>query len=223
MLDFHALGESVGRCRLCILLTVISEVSASDLTIDRFFILFVNRIALTPGPDHIVVPANGRGAFIGELDFHFRAGEFHQEATRHGHFSLAAEIAVLGMADLQFLLRPGDAHEHQAAFLFEFVSILLAALMRQQSFFDGHEKDDGKFQPLRGVKRHQRHAIDLGFPAVGVADQRSFLQKRLERVPAAAVPLVELPRDREQFFDVGQPLLVFLVARVGIDRDSRFR
>ena len=105
-----------------------------------------------------------------------------------------------------------DADEHQPPLFLQLLGHAAAPLVRQEALLDGHEIDAGKLQPLRGVQRHQRDAIELRFPLVGVVHQRRFFQECLQ-VARARMPLVELPRDGEQFLDVGQAFLVFFIAR----------
>ncbi len=45
---------------------------------------------------------------------------------------------------------------------------------------DRRQIDHRKLQPLRGVQRHQRHAVGVGLPGVGVVDQAGLFQERLE-------------------------------------------
>ena len=89
-------------------------------------------------------------------------------------------IAVLGVAELQFFLRPRDADEQQPPLLFQLLEILAAPLVRQQPLLQGDDEHDGKFQPLGGVQRHQRDLVGARFPVVGVGDQRSLFQEWLQ-------------------------------------------
>ena len=93
------------------------------------------------------------------------------------NFRDAAEIAVLRRADLKLLLRPRNAHEKQPPLLFQLVGRRLAPLVRQESLFHGHDVNHRELQPLRGVQRHQRDAVQRGLPIVGVVDQARSLPK----------------------------------------------
>ena len=104
-------------------------------------------------------------------------------------------------------LRPRNAHEQQTPLFFELVGLTPAPLVGQKSLFHGHDVDDGKLQPLRGVQGHQRDAVDVGLPIVGVVDQAGLLQKRLQA--AGRVRSSNSRATVSNSSDVGQPLVVF--------------
>ena len=114
-----------------------------------------------------------------------------------------------GVAELQPLLRAGDADEGEAAFLFQLLVVVDAPLVRQQPLFHGDHKHDRKLEALGGVERHHRHFVALGLPAVGLVDEPGVFQILLQ-MTAAGMGLVELAGVGEKFFDIRQAVEVFL-------------
>ena len=91
--------------------------------------------------------------------------------------------------------------------------MLAAAFVRQQPLFDGHrDRRTGNSSPFEACSVISVTRSTSRLPGVGVVDQAGFFQKRLQLARAAA-PLVEIAGHGQQFLDVGQPLLVFLVFR----------
>jgi len=89
---------------------------------------------------------------------------------------------------------------------------LLAALVGQEPLFDRHQKDHRELQALRAVQGHQRHPVVVRLVGVGVGHQARLFEECLEGALALRV-LVELAGHGQQLLDVGQALLVLLVAR----------
>ena len=108
---------------------------------------------------------------------------------------------------MQFFACPRDRHEQQPPLLFQGRRVFAAPLVRQQPFFDRNDEHDRKLQPLGGVHRHQRHAVVVHFPGVGVVDQAGLLQKVFELI-GAGILLVEFAGGGQEFFDVRQSLLI---------------
>ena len=88
-------------------------------------------------------------------------------------------------------------------------SLGAAALVRQETFFDGDDEHDGKLQPLAACSVIKVDAVVVDFPGIGIVDQAGLLEKSFQAV-FAGVLLVVLARGGEQLFDVRQPLLIFL-------------
>ncbi len=237
MNDGHPLRESIGRnARLrwfdrasqrrrgrdlrgndlptrCFFLLWLGGRPKVERRIPQFFAKFV--VAEMPighvrllGQPRLIVPRMNLGR--GMHEFHFLAWYLHEKRARHRVTTLPAKVALHRIAQLQFLFRAGDPHERQPAFLFHLGFVVGAALVRQQTMLDRHQKDDGELQPLGRVQRHQRDFVALGLPIVGFIHQPGIFQIDFQ-LPAARVVLIELPRIGQQFFDIRQPIEVFLV------------
>ena len=123
---------------------------------------------------------------------------------------------------MHLLLASGDPHEHQSPLFLELIRPIEAPLVREDSILHGHQVNDWKLEPLRGVERHQGHPIGGGVPGVGVGNQRRGLEKSPEGIDidiAARIArrkgVVELPRRRDEFLHVGESILpVFVVLRL---------
>ena len=110
----------------------------------------------------------------------FLVRQFEQELAGNRHPLLPAEIAIaarLKCNSSRARVMPTNNSRRSSS---SCVGIVPAALVRQQPFFDGDDEHHREFQPLRGVQRHQRHAVVVDFPGVGVVDQAGFFQKLLQ-------------------------------------------
>src|SRR5262245_10980566 len=87
---------------------------------------------------------------------HLVPWEFHQEGAGDSRAGLAAERAIVGVAELQFLAGPGNTDEHEPALFFEFFLVVHTPFMRQEAVLDGNNKCARELEPLGRVQRHER-------------------------------------------------------------------
>jgi hypothetical protein len=155
-------------------------------------------------------------------DHRLRAGHLGEEQARGGDSPRAAVVAHPRAAGTHLLATPREADEDEPPLLLELVGPLETALVGHDAVLERGEVDDRKLQALRGVERHERHAIAGRIPGVGVGDERGHLEEAAERIdvrlpgittrgPARGDVLVELPRGGEQFLRIGEPVEPLLV------------
>ena len=126
----------------------------------------------------------------------------------------AAKLPDLRLREVQPLASPGHADEEQAALFFQRfgVGIGKRPFVGQQVVFDGHDEHDRVFEPLGGVQRHQGDVAGIG-DRVGIGDEAGVLKEAFEE-RIVGVVAVEVAGGGEQFFHVGEALLVGLVPAV---------
>ena len=115
---------------------------------------------------------------------------------------------------MHLLTAPRDAHEHQPPFLLQLIRMIEAALVGQDAILHRHQVDHREFQALGGVKRHQRDAVLLGIPDVGVGHQGRGFQECSQRIVAGDYGpegFVTLPGGCDEFLNVGEAILTTLV------------
>ena len=115
---------------------------------------------------------------------------------------------------MHLLTAPRDAHEHQSPFLLQLIRMIEAALVGQDAILHRHQVDHREFQTLGGVKRHQRDAVLLGIPDVGVGHQGRGFQECSQRIVAGDYGpegFVTLPGGCDEFLNVGEAILTTLV------------
>ena len=123
----------------------------------------------------------------------------------------AAKLPRDRLREEQPLFGPGHADEQQAALFLQFPEVFVPhrPLVRNQAVLDGEDVDDGKFESLGGVQRHQRHGTGRFLEAVDIAGQAGHFQESFQGGLVFQLAVV-LAGGRSQLVDVGQPLLVLL-------------
>ncbi len=104
-----------------------------------------------------------------------------QKATAHSRLLLAIQEPAPGVRQEQLLLGTGGAHVKQAALLLQLLPLLRRTGERKEALLQPADKHDGEFQPLRGVQRHERHAVALAFVFIQIREQGHFLQEGRQR------------------------------------------
>lgn len=113
---------------------------------------------------------------------------------------------------MQLLPSPRDADEDEPPLLLELVGMIEAALVGKDAVLHGDHVDHGKLETLGGVERHERDAVAVRVPGIGVAHECRRLEKAPQRVGRHgtvginAEVLVELPGGGHELVHVRHPI-----------------
>jgi hypothetical protein len=129
--------------------------------------------------------------------------------------------ARLRVRQVEALARPRHRDVHQPALLLQAVALLRCVLVREQALLEAGDEDDVELQPLGRMHGHQLHRV---LPLAGLmlaGFERGVREEGGQRtaIGAAASPsmaafLQEVGRRVDQFVEVLQPLLAFLLGQV---------
>ena len=135
-------------------------------------------------------------------------GDIPQEAGRHIACGLSVQHAAACAGQIQALARPRNADIAEPPLLFHFGRVVNRSHAGKYAVLHAGQKDDGKFQSLRGMHGHHHDGICRAVHVVGVGHQRHFLQKARERRHIVGTVALIILNGRRKLAEVIHPLLL---------------
>ena len=132
--------------------------------------------------------------------------DFLQEAAGAGNCGVAKGAPGHRQRDVEFLPRPRDSHVKKAPFFLETTWLQRAHPVGQEVFFKARQEHNIEFQPLRGVKGHQRDGA-RGVIKIISGCHQGHLGQEIDQCSIGVIAS-KFPGDGDKFLDVLGPGIV---------------